>query len=607
MCGIYAAVNGTCVADSLVNGLQALAYRGYDSAGIAMPGTAGLQRRRSPGKLGNLVRILTDDPLSAPIGIAHTRWATHGVPSATNAHPHMTPRVAVVHNGIVENHAALRARLETDGYAFDSDTDTEVIPALIDEQLRRGRSPRHALQCAMHSIKGSLALAVLFDDEPDRIYATRYQSPLHLGSSGKGHYLSSDSQAFGADVRCVCTLGDGEIAMLQNQHVAIWNAYGKPVEPGWTLRSTTPEQSDKDGHDHYMMKEIVEQPAVIHRTLACYQDDETGMLRLPTLPFDVSQVSRISIIACGSSYFAGMIGRYWLEKFAGLPVDLDIASESRHRGLQPDPRQPVLAISQSGETADTLAALRHAREIGQPVVSIVNVPGSTMATESDQVLLTRAGPEIGVASTKAFIAQLTVLAAFTIETARTRGRFSAIESSMLVAELNHIAGEIDEMLRQATDLDAIAALLASHDHALFLGRGVAYPVAEEGALKLKEVSYIHAEAYPAGELKHGPIALVDTDLPVVVVAPPDELFAKTLSNLREVAARGGRVILLSDAEGIEQARPFIEHGLELPPASTMLAPLLYTLPLQLLAYRVGLCLGTDIDQPRNLAKSVTVE
>ena len=607
MCGIFGVINGQSVTDSLISGLRTLSYRGYDSAGIAVIGQDGLERRRAEGKLDSLVCTLDNSPLEGTVGIAHTRWATHGAPTRRNAHPHMTSRVAVAHNGIVENYHQLREDLQKKGYRFESDTDSETIPLLITHCLDQGMDHDQALRKTLAALEGSFAIAVVFNDQPDRLFAARRGSPLVLGQSNGGYYLASDAHALGPVANSICHLEDDDLACISREALVITDLDGNSVERVMHPVSTQLQVCDKQGYRHYMQKEIHEQPNVFEKTVEHYLNPTGSLVKLPELPFRLELLQRLGIVACGTSYYAGMIGKYWMEGIAGLPVDLDIASEYRYRNAPLNKNAATLFISQSGETADTLAALRHSRSAGQPCLSIVNVTGSTIAYESDSILQTLAGSEIGVASTKAFTAQLAVLLMLTLATARNNCQLDAIEEIRLLNQVLQLPQAMRNFLQEESAIRRIAAKLQHVNNMLYLGRGFAFPLALEGALKLKEISYIHAEAYPAGELKHGPIALVDDQMPIVMIAPPGPLFGKSLSNLREVNSRGAKIILISNQEGVNEARDHIEDAIVMPDIEEILQPILYTLPLQLLAYHISVLKGTDIDQPRNLAKSVTVE
>lgn len=607
MCGIFAVINNQSVTSSLMTGLGALSYRGYDSAGIAVVGQNGIERRRAEGKLERLALALEKAPLEGSIGIAHTRWATHGAPTKRNAHPHMTSRVAVAHNGIIENYQQLRNGLVNDGYQFQSDTDSETIPLLITRLLDKGLDHSAALRETMTLLEGAFAVVVLFDDQPDMLFAVRQGSPLVLGQSGKGHSIASDENALGINIDSLCHLQDGDLVCISRNAFVIHDKDGILVQRTMHNNENQSVERSKNGYRHYMHKEIHEQPNVIKRTAENYIDTTNSKVKLPDLQFNLDTLQRLSIIACGTSHYAGMIGKYWLEGFSGLPVNLDIASEYRYRNAPLSMDEVALFVSQSGETADTLAALRYAKAAGQKTLSIVNVNNSSMANESGCVLPTLAGVEIGVASTKAFTAQLTVLLMLTISIARANRYIDNQEEQRLLTEVQVLPPVMASFLQDEKKYIGIANKLKNAKHMIYLGRGIAFPLAMEGALKLKEISYIQAEAYPAGELKHGPIALIDENMPVVMIAPPGPLFGKSLSNLREVASRGAKIILISDQAGIDEAREFIDDAIVMPTIEELLIPLLYTLPLQLLAYHIAALKGTDIDQPRNLAKSVTVE
>lgn len=607
MCGIFGVINGQSVTNSLLDGLQALSYRGYDSAGIAVIGQKGLKRRRAKGKLDSLAGVLKQSPLEGSIGIAHTRWATHGAPTKRNAHPHMTSKVAVAHNGIIENCQQLRDNLQNDGYRFKSDTDSETIPLLITHFLDQGMSHDQAIRQSLTMLEGSFAIAAVFNDQPDILYAARRGSPLVLGKAKGGHYLASDINALNSVSHSICHLEDGDLACISRDELYITDTSGNHVSRNMQPVTKHNMASDKQGYRHYMQKEIHQQAAVVGKTVAHYLNSKGNEVKLPALPFKLEKLQRLAIIACGTSYYAGMISKYWLEQFAGLSVDLDIASEYRYRSTPFTADSATLFISQSGETADTLAALHYAKEAEQNCLSIVNVTDSTIAHESDSILPTLAGPEIGVASTKAFISQLSVFLMLTLATARSRNLIGSLEEHRLLDQIKQLPDKINQYLSDETPVTRIAAKLQHVKNMLYLGRGISYPLALEGALKLKEISYIHAEAYPAGELKHGPIALVDNEMPVVMIAPPGPLFAKSLSNLREVSSRGAKIILISNQQGVDEARDYIEDAIVMPEIEELLQPILYTLPLQLLAYHIAVLKGTDVDQPRNLAKSVTVE
>ena len=606
MCGIFAAANCSSVTNSLIDGLNYLSYRGYDSSGIAINRLDGIARRRAKGKVNNLETAIEASPVSGTTGIAHTRWATHGMPTKRNAHPHMTKRVAVVHNGIIENHAELRLDLENQGYTFNSDTDSETIPLLITSYLDQGNNEQNALRNALKKLEGSYAIVAIFYSNQEKLFAAKNGSPLIIGQTKDATYLSSDVNAFNG-VERVSHMKDGDIASVTNTQVSIINSAGKNVNRETKVKVLSYSKTGKGDYPHYMLKEIHEQPKSFKRTFSHYLSKQKDEIHLADLPVDLKTLPRLSIIACGTSYYAATIAKYWLESIAGLPVDLELASEYRYRNAPISSENAALFISQSGETADTLSALRYCKTAKQKCISIVNVENSSMSVESDRVLPTFAGPEIGVASTKAFTAQLAVLAALTIKVAQAKSKLSEKEQHELLIQFEKIPELLNDMLNSSDQIEQVAYRIQHTDNILYLGRGSSYPVAQEGALKLKEISYIHAEAYPAGELKHGPIALLDENLPVVIIAPPDEMFTKTLSNLREVASRGAKIILVSSEGGVEQAKDFIDSAIIVPDVHPMLNPILYTLPLQFLAYYVAVLKGTDIDQPRNLAKSVTVE
>jgi len=608
MCGIVGIIGHEPVAPLLIDALKRLEYRGYDSAGVATLEGGVLARRRAEGKLKNLEQRLEREPLAGTIGIGHTRWATHGRPTETNAHPHATDRLAVVHNGIIENFAELRRELQDKGVKFVTETDTEVIAHLVSEEIKRGRSPTDAVKVALPRLRGAFALAFLFAGEDNLLIGARKGSPLAVGFGDDAMYLGSDAIALAPFTDTVSYLEDGDWVVVNGKGAEIHDARGERVERPVLKSQASVMLIDKGNHRHFMAKEIYEQPEVVGHTLANYLDMVDGRVQLPMrLPFDFRDLKRVSIAACGTAYYAGMVARYWFERFAQLPVEVDIASEYRYREMPLDPGALAIFISQSGETADTLASLRYARQHKQHVLSIVNVPSSTIARESDIVMPTLAGPEIGVASTKAFTCQLAALAAVALAAGRARGVLSAGEEQELVHALIEVPRHLTEALALEPQIELLARDLAKSRDVIYLGRGTSYPIALEGALKLKEISYIHAEGYAAGELKHGPIALVDETMPVVVIAPSGPMFEKTVSNMQEVAARGGRLILLTDAEGAAAAAGQPLVTLTLPTMPAAIAPLVYAVPVQLIAYHTAVALGTDVDQPRNLAKSVTVE
>jgi glucosamine--fructose-6-phosphate aminotransferase (isomerizing) len=608
MCGIVGILGSTPVAPLLVDALKRLEYRGYDSAGIATLEGGHLERRRAEGKLRNLEEKLRTSPPSGLSGIGHTRWATHGAPTETNAHPHATERLALVHNGIIENFRELKVELEAEGVKFSTETDTEVIAHLITRNLEKGATPENAVSAALERLKGAFALAILFEGEEDLMIGARRGSPLAVGHGHGEMYLGSDAIALAPFTDRITYLEDGDWVVMSRSGITIHDEKGRKVERPVTTTLATSLLVDKGNHRHFMVKEIYEQPEVVGHTLAHYLDFAVGRAALPDdFAIDFKMLDRVSITACGTAFYAGLVAKYWFERFARLPVDIDIASEFRYRE-QPLTRNGLsIVVSQSGETADTLASLRYAKGEGQAVAAIVNVRESTIAREANFVLPTLAGPEIGVASTKAFTCQLAVLAALAVAIGRARGILSEVDEEKLVAALSEVPRLMSQALRLETQIEALARDIAKVHHVLYLGRGTSYPIALEGALKLKEISYIHAEGYAAGELKHGPIALIDENMPVVVIAPYDRIFDKTVSNMQEVAARGGRIILVTDPKGHEAAGINAAETLILPEMPATITPLVYAIPVQLLAYHTAVFMGTDVDQPRNLAKSVTVE
>ncbi len=607
MCGIVGILGREAVAGQLVDALKRLEYRGYDSAGVATLEGGKLSRRRAEGKLKNLENRLRDEPLAGSIGIGHTRWATHGRPTENNAHPHATEQVAVVHNGIIENYRELREQLEKSGAKFVTQTDTEVVAHLVSREINKGLSPADAVAAALPQLRGAFALAFLFAGKDDLMIGARKGSPLAIGY-GKGEmYLGSDAIALAPFTDTISYLEDGDWVELSRNGVAVRDASGRAVKRQVLKSSASSVLIDKGNHRHFMAKEIHEQPEVVGHTLAHYLDMANERIQLPKLPFDPAKLKRLSISACGTAYYAGLVAKYWFERYARLPVEIDVASEFRYREAPMEEGGLAIFVSQSGETADTLASLRYARQQKQHVISIVNVPASTIARESDLVLPTLAGPEIGVASTKAFTCQLAVLACFAIAVGRARGVLSEKQEQELVRALIEVPRHMAAALALEPNIEALARDLAKSRDVLYLGRGTSFPLALEGALKLKEISYIHAEGYAAGELKHGPIALIDETMPVIVIAPYDGVFEKTVSNMQEVAARGGRIILMTDAKGVAAAPVESMLTLKLPDVPETVTPLVYALPVQLIAYHTAVTIGTDVDQPRNLAKSVTVE
>jgi len=607
MCGIIGIIAKRPVAPELIEGLRRLEYRGYDSAGLATLIDGRIERRRAEGKLSNLVAKLEREPMPGTIGIAHTRWATHGLPIEKNAHPIATDKIAVVHNGIIENYQALRQELTGLGYAFQTDTDTEAVAIMATRYLAEGATPAQAVAKTLGRIEGAFALAFLFAGEHDLLICARRGPPLAIGYGDGEIFVGSDSLALAPLTRRIAYLEEGDWAVVTSKTVQIYDRANRPVERPVRETALSGALIGKGNYRHFMQKEIFEQPAVIGDTLQALINPATRTIHLPDLPFALGDLGRITIVACGTAYFAGLVTKYWLEQIARIPVEADVASEFRYRAPAMPPNGAAIVISQSGETADTLAALRYCREAGQKIIAVVNQPESTIAREADVVLPTLAGPEIGVASTKAFTTQLAVLAAFTIAVARARGTIDAAEEGRLAGQLAEIPSRASEVLHNDERIQEIAQEVAIARDVLYLGRGTAFPIALEGALKLKEISYIHAEGYAAGEMKHGPIALIDENVPVVVVAPPDAVFDKTLSNVEEVIARGGKVVMISDAAGVARLDGRCAFGITVPHCAPFVAPLLYAIPVQLLAYHVAVLKGTDVDQPRNLAKSVTVE
>ena len=608
MCGIIGVISREPAAPQLIDALKRLEYRGYDSAGVATLEHGQLTRRRAQGKLKNLEQRLASEPLSGTIGIGHTRWATHGRPTENNAHPHATERLAVVHNGIIENFSELRRELESQGAKFATETDTEVIAHLVSAEMARGASPVDAVKRALPRLRGAFALAFLFAGEDNLLIGARKGSPLAVGFGDGQMFVGSDAIALAPFTDTVSYLEDGDWVILTRDGAEIHDAGGDVVERAILKSQASVMLIDKGNHRHFMAKEIHEQPEVVGHTLANYIDMAAERVALPMkLPFDFRNLNRISIAACGTAYYAAMVAKYWFERFAHLPVEVDIASEFRYRAAPLGAGGLAIFVSQSGETADTLASLRYAHENKQHVLSVVNVPTSTIARESDVVMPTLAGPEIGVASTKAFTCQLAALATLAIAAGRARGVLSETDEKKLVHALIEVPRHMAEALALEPQIELLARDLAKSRDVLYLGRGTSFPIALEGALKLKEISYIHAEGYAAGELKHGPIALIDETMPVIVIAPHDHIFEKTVSNMQEVAARGGRLILVTDPEGARAANVDSMATLTLPTMPATVTPLVYAVPVQLIAYHTAVIMGTDVDQPRNLAKSVTVE
>ena len=608
MCGIVAALAKRNVVENLLEGLRKLEYRGYDSAGVAVLNNGQLNRMRSAGRVAELAILCTEGGLTGNTGIAHTRWATHGVPSEKNAHPHISEGIAVVHNGIIENHDAVRNKLQAAGYQFTSDTDTEVIAHLIHQHAKNGKDLFAATQAATKELTGAYAIAVITQTDPDRIIVARQGAPLLLGVSDGEMFAASDASALLQVTRRMIYLEEGDVVDLRRESFVVFNA-GQPVTRKEHISELTADSVDLGPYRHFMQKEIFEQPGALANTLEMVINAESLSPQLfgVDAPRIFAEIDSILILACGTSYHAGVVARYWIEDIAGLQCTVEIASEYRYRASVPNPRALVVTISQSGETADTIAALNFSRELGQRyALSICNVPESALVRLSDLRFLTRAGPEIGVASTKAFTTQLAALVLLTLVLAKLRDRLAPAKEREYLHALRHLPAALSHVLQVEPQIKAWAEKFATHDHALFLGRGIHYPIALEGALKLKEISYIHAEAYPAGELKHGPLALVDKEMPVLAIAPNDALLEKLKSNMQEVRARGGQLYVLAD----QDARLGSSEGVEvitLTDHAGILSPILHTVPLQLLAYHAALARGNDVDKPRNLAKSVTVE
>lgn len=607
MCGIVGIIGTEPVAPVILEALKRLEYRGYDSAGIATLSQGKIERRRAEGKLFNLEKALDSWPLDGTIGIGHTRWATHGAPTERNAHPHVTDRVAIVHNGIIENFRELREKLTAGGAVFATETDSEVIAHLVTHHLDKGLSPREAAAKAIGELEGAFALGIIFRGEEELMIGARRGSPLAVGYGENAMYLGSDAFALAPMTNRVTFLEEGDRVELTRSGATIHNAEGQIVKRPVKITDVSAALVDKGNHRHFMAKEIFEQPEVIGHTLSEYIDPLKDRLREIALPVDLASVPRVTIIACGTAYYAGLVAKYWFEKYARVSVEVDIASEFRYREAAMPEGGLAIFISQSGETADTLAALHYCRTQGQAILSVVNVTESSIARASDAIMPTFAGPEIGVASTKAFTCQLTTMAVLAVRTGLARGIISASDETRLVRTLMEVPRHVAEALAQDHAIQALSTEIAKARDVLYLGRGHNYPIALEGALKLKEISYIHAEGYAAGELKHGPIALIDEEVPVVVISPVDNLFEKTISNMQEVIARGGHVLLIADREGIARAGTGIWATIEVPAVDPLIAPIVNAIPMQLLAYHTAVSKGTDVDQPRNLAKSVTVE
>ncbi|MBO6609813.1 glutamine--fructose-6-phosphate transaminase (isomerizing) [Altererythrobacter sp.] len=607
MCGIIGIVGSQPVAERLVDGLRRMEYRGYDSAGICTVDDGELVRRRASGKLANLIEVLGAEPATGTVGIAHTRWATHGAPTTSNAHPHMTDELALVHNGIIENYKSLLDELKGENRTYKSETDTEVVAHLISVRIENGLLPQQAVAEVLPKLRGAFSLAITFRRYPDILIGARLGSPLVVGYGDGEMYLGSDALALAHLTQQISYLEEGDWAVLSRDGAEIFDAENSAVEREIRHSGASAAAVEKGNFHHFMQKEIFEQPTAVAQTLSSYLRRSDNSVALPQFDFDLSAIKRLTIVACGTSFYAGLVAKYWFEHFAKLPVDVDVASEFRYRDPVLEEGGLALFISQSGETADTLAALRHCKQAGQTIGVVVNVPTSTMAREADLLLPTHAGPEIGVASTKAFTCQLAVLAALAARMAVVKGRMDREEETRVVQHLLEVPASLNAALDHDVDIAAMAHLIAPARDVLYLGRGQDYPLALEGALKLKEISYIHAEGYASGEMKHGPIALIDEDVPVIVIAPSGPLFEKTVSNMEEVRARGGKIVLISDAEGLASAGEGCLATIEMPSVHPLIAPLVYAVPVQLLAYHVACVKGTDVDQPRNLAKSVTVE
>ncbi len=610
MCGIIGIIGRMGegnVAARVAEGLKRLEYRGYDSAGIATLVNGHIDRRRAEGKLVNLTNRLAEEPLAGDVGIGHTRWATHGIPNEVNAHPHATSNVALVHNGIIENFKELKAELQDRGANFASETDTEVVVHMISQYLNDGLTPVEAARTTLQRLEGAFALAVIFSGEHDLMVGARRGSPLVVGYGEDEMFLGSDAIALAPWTNQICYLDEGDWVVVRRDGAKIHDAAGAVVQREIKQTASSLGDISKGNYRHYMLKEIYEQPTVIGDTIHSFFNPEERTIKLPDLPFNFADVPKLTLIACGTSCYATMVAKYWFESIARIPVEIDVASEFRYRDAPLPEGGVAVFLSQSGETMDTLEALKLCKQQGQRILSIVNVPDSSIARESDVVLQTLAGPEIGVASTKAFTTQLVVLACLAITAAKQRGKLDAQTEAVLGQAITEVPSRAVEVLHHDEHIQKLAQDIFKARDALYLGRGTGYPIAMEGALKLKEISYIHAEGYPAGEMKHGPIALIDEQVPVIVVAPKDQWFEKVASNMQEVAARGGKVVLISDHEGIEHTGEMAWASIKLPSVHPFVAPILYSIPVQLLAYHIAVLKGTDVDQPRNLAKSVTVE
>jgi glucosamine--fructose-6-phosphate aminotransferase (isomerizing) len=607
MCGIIGILSDRPVADRLIDGLRRLEYRGYDSSGMATIENGVLDRRRAEGKLDNLVKVLAANPLGGTIGIAHTRWATHGAPTTDNAHPHATEAVSLVHNGIIENFKPLREEVIAAGRSLTSATDTEVVAHLLTMAVEAGSSPDAAVAATLKRLHGAFSFAILFGADPGVMYGARRGSPLVLGYGDGEMFLGSDALGLAPFTNRITYLEEGDWVRLTRDGAQVFDVNDRPVARPVIISSASAAVIEKGNYRHFMEKEIHEQPIVVAQTLGAYLDPLAETVSLPALPFDLADVKRIQIVACGTALLAGQVATYWLEELARVPVQIENASEFRYRDPVYEPGGLALFISQSGETADTLAALRHAKAGGQFIAAVVNVASSTMAREADLLLPTHAGPEVGVASTKAFTCQLAVLAAFAIALGKAKGRVDAASEARHVRLLTEVPAAMNAAMAAEDSIAAMSQTLSKARDILYIGRGPDYPMALEGALKLKEISYIHAEGYAAGELKHGPIALIDENVPVIVIAPSGPRFEKTVSNMQEVMARGGQVYLLSDAAGLAEHGTGTADTILMPSVDPFISPLIAAVPIQLLAYHVALAKGTDVDQPRNLAKSVTVE
>jgi glucosamine--fructose-6-phosphate aminotransferase (isomerizing) len=608
MCGVIGIVGNQPVVSRLVDALRRLEYRGYDSAGVATIHEGRMDRRRAEGKLFNLEKMLDAEPLAGNVGIAHTRWATHGVPNVPNAHPHFVDGIAVVHNGIIENFSELKDELSAEGAMFSSETDTEVVAHLLAKYTKQGLDHRDAMLAMLNRVSGAYALVVMFEDEPSTMLAARSGPPLAIGHGRGEMFLGSDAIALSPFTNEITYLVDGDCAILTHDAAEIVDFDGKPVKRRSHIAQAAALIVDKGNHRHFMEKEIYEQPEIIAHALSHYIDFAAHTVKANDTAIDFAKLSGLAISACGTAYLSGLVGKYWFERYARLPVEIDVASEFRYRELPLSPSQAALFISQSGETADTLASLRYCKENGLKIGAVVNVSESTIARESDAIFPILAGPEIGVASTKAFTCQLAVLAALSIGAGRARGTLTAGDEKAMVKHLAEMPRIMSRVLNEVQpQIEALSRELSRYNDVLYLGRGTSYPLALEGALKLKEISYIHAEGYAAGELKHGPIALIDENMPVIVIAPHDRFFEKTVSNMQEVAARGGRIIFITDEKGAAASKLPTMATIALPNVDEIIAPMIFSLPIQLLAYHTAVFMGTDVDQPRNLAKSVTVE